>query len=185
MPPQILEATPEKQPDGTIKWTLCHVQGTNKTCGNEPAKYPPVPVNSNGKQPFKITIKGDQTGLGIKYAPDPLWAQWNATKPAEGWPQKPSGPDGGQLIDIKGSGTQELTFRDTNTKQGTITYQLNFVDQTNQPVTPLDPEIKNGGQGFTQDNFLANQSTGTILLLAVLLVVIGGFIGALVGKRFG
>ena len=146
MQAQILEATPTKQ-GNNIKWKLCHQQGSSKACGDQPGNYPPVDVGNSSDVPFKITIIGDTTGLGIKYAPEPLWAQWATTKPAGGWNTKPSGADVDQLVRIEGAGTTELKFRDTNTQQGDIKYQLNFVS-TNQPTTkvdPLDPDIKNGG----------------------------------------
>ena len=39
-----------------------------------------------------------------------------------------------------------LSFVDKNNgKARTLTYQLNFEDSKGRPVTPLDPQIKNGG----------------------------------------
>lgn len=144
MQAQILDATPTKNSDGSIAWTLCHHQGAGKSCGNQPGSYPAVSVDK-ADQPFKITITGDQTDLGIKFASDPMWMQWNAAKTGGSWTTKPTGPDGGQIIGVQGAGTQVLQFRDTNSDEGVITYQLNFVDKNNNKVNPLDPDIRNGG----------------------------------------
>lgn len=144
MQAQNLEATPTLQ-GNKVKWTLCHNKQDSKPCGDAPGNYPKVDVEHNADVPFKITIVGDTTGLGIKYASDPLWAQWGTQKPSGGWSSKPSGNDTDQLVDMNVTNNTVLHFRDTNSKAGDIKYQLNFVDKNGNKVDPLDPDIRNGG----------------------------------------
>lgn len=191
MQAQLLEATPIKQ-GNKINWKLCHDRGGgNKPCGDQPGNYPAVDVENKADVPFKITIVGDTTGLGIKYAPDPIWAQWATTKPAAGWNTKPSGADVDQLVNIQGAGTTVLQFRDTNSKAGDIKYQLNFVSST-QPslkVAPLDPDIRNGGTNIPPPPppppGYGLIDSNTSLVVALLLAFVVGFLVAGLLFRWG
>lgn len=183
-PPEMLEARPTLGDDGQVSWELCYKAppGGQDQCGDSEASYPPVELDAkSGPHMFHVSITNDNTGLGIKFANEPIWIRKD---------DKPTASVVDSQIDnITGAGTTQLNFRDTNSNLDPILlkYRLNFVDQANQEVTPLDPDIKNGGSGHgvTQSNFLADTSSEMIIGLAVLLFLLGGFVGALIAKRAG
>ena len=50
----------------------------------------------------------------------------------------------------------KLTFTDLNEgKECTLIYKLDFVDRKGNPVEPLDPEIKNGGNNRESASLVA------------------------------
>jgi hypothetical protein len=131
--------------NGKVDWNLCYVDPPNpQQCGNTKGTYPDValPANSGNHQfTYKII---DQTGLGIKFANDPLWVKKGS---------QPTGPStDSQIGTPTGWGTPVLNFVDKNTLPSAtdpnpvvLKYQLNFTDQNNNPVTSIDPDITNGG----------------------------------------
>lgn len=144
---QKFEATPTLV-NGQVAWTLCYTNPQPDQCGNSKATYPSVTVpQNNGAQPFQFKIVKDTTGLNIQFSSDPIWVQANS---------KPTGPGvNGQIINLAGNSTKTLTFVDQNTLPSstqpapiTLTYQLNFTDGQGKAVTPIDPDIRNGGKTF-------------------------------------
>lgn len=96
--------------------------------------------------------------------------------------KQPTAPKPKTGIDTKGQ-VKEITFKEdgnqlfldnTNKKGMTLTYTLNFVDSsTGQPVTPIDPELKNGGGGtISYDAYVV---AGAILITAMLTLVFARF----------
>ena len=133
---QVIEVTPASGQGGAIDWTLCY----NQKCGGA-GNYPAVDLAAkSGAHMMIVTIK-DPANLGIGFDPqDPLWIQANS---------KPTGPIVGpnsQISDVTRANKITLVFMDKNKGPGmTLKYQLNFVGADNQKVTPIDPDIRNGG----------------------------------------
>lgn len=144
-----LQAVPRLE-KGQVTWALCYKNSS------------PCPSASSFKaigfahtffahvQNFHIDIVNDQTGLGIVFAPEPppqtndgpLWIQAG--------PKPITAVIDPHISNISGAGTTALKFSDRNGGQPVdLFYQLNFVAtqgaNKGQKVTPIDPEIKNGG----------------------------------------
>ena len=179
------EATPTVQQQGAVKWELCYIRSAvhYPECGDgTPARpYPNVSVPMGaGEQPFQFTIKGD---TGIVFAPDPPQSgpvPPNAPGPIwinkKGQPNKPGTHH--EITDIAvGGGKKVLTFRDINDEAITLKYQLNFVDAQGNPVTPLDPDITNGGKGFI------GAETSLLLAAALIAALIAGAVASVVANR--
>jgi hypothetical protein len=148
MPTQRFEARPTLENNGSVSWTLCHMNPSPPLCGDTKATYPDVTLGRNtGKHTFEFKITNDQTGLGIKFADEPLWIKKGT---------QPTGPGLDPQIETpNGKGTQSLTFVDKNSKPDkndpapiVLKYQLNFVDKDNKKVAEIDPDITNGGTSF-------------------------------------
>ena len=176
--PQQLEARPSLD-SGTnqVTWTLCKKVQGGEECGSTPETYPSIDLGKGtGATPIQVKIAQDNTGLGIRFAPDPLWIQKD-TKPS-------CSVMDSQIEQVAGAGPQ-LTFIDKNSEEILLKYQLNFVDQGGNAVTAIDPDIKNGGGQILapSNNFLADYSSNAVIALAVALVLLGGFVGALIRGR--
>ncbi len=133
------QADPEK---GGIVWSL-----DDK---NPPKHQYKIKLNfGKNAGPQRITVHLiDNTGQGLQFSSDPLWVSENGTCPP------PDGSNSAQIQDVTPAGSV-LTFTDLNEgKECTLIYQLNFVDRNQHPVTPLDPEIKNGGTQFASTNLV-------------------------------
>jgi hypothetical protein len=134
-------------------------------CGTSKATYPDITLpKGSGKHTIIFKITDDQTGLGIKFAGDPLWIKKGS---------QPTGPGIDPQIETPmGMGTSELTFVDKNSKPDkaepgayVLKYQLNFVDKDNKKVTSIDPDIRNGGTTISGDNQTAYMLGGIALVL--------------------
>ena len=96
--------------------------------------------------------------------------------------KQPTAPKPNAGIDTKGE-VKEITFKqdgaqlfldNTNKKIMTLSYTLNFVDSsTGQPVTSIDPELKNGGGGTVSYDVYVIASS--ILISAMLTLVFARF----------
>lgn len=162
------EATPTLE-NGEVVWTLCYTDPKPDRCGSK-ANYPDVDVPKNsGAQPFQFKIVNDKTGLDIKFSSDPIWVQANS---------KPTGPVvDGQIGNIAGKSSKTLTFVDQNSLPSssqptpvTLTYQLNFTDGQGNPVTSIDPDIRNGGKTFFGS--YEGQVAAVVTVIALLLLVL-------------
>ena len=166
---QDFEARPTLDSNGKVSWTLCHMNPNPDDCGNSKATYPDITLpKGSGKHTITFKITGDQTGLDIKFAGDPVWIKKGS---------QPTGPGVDSQIETPiGQGTTVLTFVDKNSKPDkadpgayVLKYQLNFVDKDNKKVTSIDPDIRNGGTTIA-----SNQTTmllagaGLVLLLAAM-----------------
>ena len=165
MPTQNFEARPTLEKDGTVSWTLCHMNPDPDECGSTKDAYPDVFLPKGSKKHnFEFKITNDATGLGLKFANDPLWIKRGS---------QPTGPViDSQIESVSGKATETLKFVDKNSKPDMFNpspvelhYQLNFVDKNNKKVTELDPEITNGGTNFIGDNQTAVLLAGIALLL--------------------
>lgn len=88
-----------------------------------------VPAKQTGD--FSYTIVGVP---GVTFATqNPLWIQSGTAKPAAATIDP-------QISNVSAGGTTTLTFHDSNTTAGTLTYSLHFSNGTQ-----LDPIINNGG----------------------------------------
>ena len=73
--PVFLDATPTRNPDGQIVWTLCNnPPGGPPSCGGPPNYQDVALQQGSGATPFTITIR-DPQNLGVKFAADPMWVQ--------------------------------------------------------------------------------------------------------------
>lgn len=158
------EATPTLQ-NGQVVWKLCYTNPNPDQCGTTNATYPDVTVATGiVNEPFQFKIVNDNTGLDIKFADsNPLWVQQGAKPTGPGVdPQIPQAPGG--------AGTKVLTFVDLNDNQGQIVlkYQLNFTDGKGNPVTPIDPDITNGGKAFAYETSAMVVAIG-VAVMAILL----------------
>ena len=165
---QKFEATPTVV-NGQVVWTLCYTNPNPDQCGDSKATYPDVVVpQNNGDQPFQYKIVNDNTGLNIQFASEnPVWVQANS---------QPTGPGvNSQVHKLAGGGQKTLTFTDKNSLPSstqpaplTLTYQLNFTDGQGNPVTSIDPDIRNGGKTiFGSINNTVAVVAGVIALLLI------------------
>ena len=170
MPTQNFEATPTLNTSGKVSWKLCHTNPNPDVCGVSKSTYPDITLGrGSGKHTIEFAITGDQTGLGIKFASDPLWIKKGS---------QPTGPGvDSQIETLMGNGTTALSFFDKNSKPDqanpapyVLKYQLNFVDKDNKKVTSIDPDIKNGGTTITSYDqaTMLLAGAGLLLLLAAI-----------------
>jgi hypothetical protein len=166
--------------DGAVSWQLCVVKPSSQAAcgdGSQQHPYPDVTVPpGQGTPTFQYKITNDNTGLNIAFQQPPassnigpIWVQ--ATT-------KPTGP----VLDAQiqspngaGSGHTVLTFADQNSNTGTLVlnYQLNFVDQHGNAVTPIDPDITNGGHGvYSAASLLIAAAVVAALVSAVVTLVL-------------
>jgi hypothetical protein len=100
-----------------------------------------------GKAPVDVG-KGDGCNIVIHLVPtpginatfsisDPVWIQEGGACPPQ------SGNNCPDQIDSVSCDSNTLTLHDTNTRQCSIIYQMNF-----DRAPPCDPEIKNGGSNI-------------------------------------
>ena len=170
---QKFEATPTLE-NGQVTWQLCYTnppQPPVPQCGSTKADYPDITlVPNSGAQPFQFKIVNDNTGLNITFAKaNPIWV--GASGP-------PTGPGvNSQVHQVAGGGKKTLTFVDKNSLPSstqpapvTLTYQLNFVDKQGNPVTSIDPDIRNGGKTFFGS--YEGQVAAVVTVIALLLLVL-------------
>jgi hypothetical protein len=168
-----INATPTLT-NGQITWTMCDANGK---C-SAPGSYPAVDLGHHffpSTTHFNISITNDQTGMGIVFAPapppqtndGPLWVQAGS---------KPTAATVDPHIDnVNGAGTTTLKFTDHNKGSAVdLYYRLNFVDSKGQKVSPIDPEIKNGGStiGFSTEAFVV----AAVVLIALITVAYRTFL---------
>lgn len=179
------EVTPTLK-NGKVDWEMCRVEGgQKKDCGKSNGTYPNVVLDAGkGAYNFKVSITGDQTGLGIKFANDGL-----AIKKGE-----PVGPGVQKQIGApNGNGTKVLTFVDNNSMPNkdhpnpvVITYGLNFTDQNGNAVTAIDPDITNGGTNFIEAGGGGGHFAGSYAdyLMPAFIGLVAGIILTLLVQRF-
>ena len=169
-----LQAIPTKDPSGTIQWKLCDANNPTDcgALGNNPVTSLKKSFFAKTYK-FEITITNDQTGMGLKFAPNssptsndgPLWVQAG---------QKPTTAMlDSHIPSVTGAGTTKLEFLDKNKGNPVdLIYVLNFVDGQGQKVTAIDPEIKNGGSTIGLElsalNLVFALVVGTALILGAI-----------------
>ena len=162
---------PQADPtSGAIQWTMVH-DGYVGQGGNYPAVDMP---NGNQNDNIVFTIV-DINKLGVSFdptvvdngtKPKALNAIWIATPSGA---QKKAGAYPAQIDSVKlQNGNSQLIVGDKNSDDSVMTYQLNFV-RAGQPVTSIDPEIRNGGGNKAQ--FFSVETVAVVLGLAVLALV--------------
>lgn len=181
---EIVTVTPSGSSDN-VQWTLCH----NTKCGGTAlgTAYPQIDIPQNAKNALVIFSIEGENEITFRQATDPYDAsEAFYVEPGKGKNPGKGVKSDGQFENVTLANGKTLVFNDTNSKDIWLSYKLHF-QQDGQPVNSIDPDIKNGGSGHgvTQGNFLADQSSGVIIALAVLLFLLGGFVGALIAKRAG
>jgi hypothetical protein len=132
-------------------------------------------AKNSGAHVITFTIVNNNTGRDITFGPDPMWVQMGSQKPAA---KPPVGADQGQIgaWKVLDNGHQ-LVVVDWNDVPGQLHYKLNFAGY---PST--DPIIENGGgikPSYT--NYLAEY--GTLILVAAVSLLVGGFLHKLLFAR--
>ena len=167
--------TPAMQNE-SIQWTMSY----DGKVGSSPSTYPVIDLKAKEGHKLTYTIVNPeglsinfdqskvQTGSG-KSIDNVLWIQANS---------KPSQPVlSDQIKSVKFNSSTELVIKDKNSGAPvTLVYRINFVDAANPgtTVTPLDPDLKNGGG-----------NTSLVQNVAVVLAVVGVvLIAGLLFRRF-
>ena len=165
-----IQLTPEKQDNGAIEWTMDYLGGK----GNSPSTYPVIKLTPN--EGHKLTFKiANPAGLSINFDPsmvpvgtnkihNAFWIQQN-TKP-------PQAALDGQIKWVKVKPTEMIVKDDNSGSAMVLMYQINFVDTDNPTakVTPLDPEIRNGGGHNIFPTAAAIAATVTLVVIAALVL---------------
>jgi hypothetical protein len=168
---EYISLIPTRDQNNAIQWTMIHdgkvAQGAN---------YPDVDLEKgSGNSTITFTII-DLNRTGIKFDPELVDGTSNPKAINAIWitegsnTEKVAGPYPSQIDKVQlQSKATELVVGDKNSAEGVFTYQLNFVNpaNTNESVTPIDPEIRNGGTGRT---FTSMDAVAAVLGLAVLLL---------------
>jgi len=163
-----IQLKPEKKDDGAIEWTMNYLGGN----GNSPSTYPVIKLAP--KEGHKLTFKiANPAGLSINFDPsmvpvgtdkihNAFWIQQN-TKP-------PKAALDGQIKWVKVKPTEMIVKDDNSGSPIVLMYQINFVDTDNPTVkvTPLDPEIRNGGGHNIFPTAAAIALTVTLVIIAAL-----------------
>jgi hypothetical protein len=160
---------PQSAEGGAILWTMVH-GGEVAQGGN----YPAVDMPKGNISDNVIFTIVDVNKLGVTFDPKVVD---NGSKPkalnaiwiAEGsGSPKAAGPYPGQIDSVKlQKAATQLIVGDKNSDDTVFTYQLNFV-RGGQPVTSIDPEIRNGGGSKAQ--FFSLETVAVVLSLAVLVL---------------
>lgn len=145
-----------------IEWTMIH-DGHTGTEGN----FPPVDLpKDTGAHLITFTIDNPE-GMDIEFSNDPIWIQQGEFCPTT------RVVDGKQIKSKTKLNSTQLVIKDINKgKQQILTYLLNFVDgnDSSHQVTPLDPQIKNGGGTGPGQGFVVEARQGFI---AVGILIVG------------
>lgn len=150
MKDEYVSLIPTRDAANSIQWTMIYGSHIGQGGG-----YPDIDLTQGGGN-YKITYTiFDVNGLGIKFDPTVVDNSappkaLNAIWIAEGsGSQKRAGAYPDQISQVQlQKGASQLVVTDKNSDAVVLTYQLNFLDGANKPVTPIDPEIRNGGSGF-------------------------------------
>ena len=167
---QYVYLVPQRDAQNVISWFWLY-NGQSGPASN----FPVIEAKKNGgAHDIYFTVFDPQNA--IKFAgydgPNPAQAIGIAVKPATGQKPKSGIVTGGEIKNVSyDQDGAQLLLDNTNKKDVTLVYTLNFVDSSNnnQPVTAIDPELKNGGGG-----------TGADTLTTVSLVIAGVLLGALI-----
>lgn len=178
--------------NGVVGWELCVVKPTDQAaCGNGSKEhpYPDVVVpKDHGAATFQFKITSGITSPDVTFKQPPA-----SSKIGPIWVQagtKPTAPvlDGQiQSANGAGNGHKVLTFSDKNDNSGgplSLKYQLNFVDQHGNAVTPIDPDITNGGHSFfTPTSILITAAVVAALVSALITLVLAPMVARRAIKR--
>lgn len=167
MQAQFFDATPSKDANGQISWSLCQ---SGSACGSA-GHYPPV-VIGKGDPAAEVTISiNDPNHLGVVYAQNPMWVQPGANN----CPQQQMFNSSGQIPGVTRVSDTQIKFTDLNTKPVDLTYSLQFVG-----APALDPDIKNGGTNLFDPTTLLIQGA---VVAAVVSLVISAIVARIVAIR--
>lgn len=178
----IITAIPHQAADGTVAWELC-VNGICGGPGHAPANaYPLITVPAKTHNPLFVVNIDDPTH-SITFASDASnpYSGANAVGFAvgQGHHHASGNNSGGEISNITLASGTTLVFNNANAGHGWLSYVLNF-QRNGQPVTSIDPDIKNGGGGNSfsfLSVFSTPQSAAIAIAAAVILVILGVLIG--------
>lgn len=173
---------------GSLDWYLCH-DGTCGGPGHPTVKAYPVVTVDNGVMDTLFVVNIAEPSKGITFAntsSDPHNGD-DAIYVTPGSGQHPGQGNNshGQIHNITLATPTTLAFNDKNSWKGTLSYALNF-QRGGQPVTSIDPDIRNGGGGGGNVTLSQLADAFTYLAIgAVVIALIAGAVGGFVGKKFG
>jgi hypothetical protein len=178
--PREITVQPTAIPTG-VKWELCDVAAN--ACGGS-GDYPQIilPAKS-GPYDFTVTIKNPIRG--IRFAPvanDPtsadaaLWVMLGQGQ----HPHQHGNGSNGQIQNPTLTSATTLKFTDSNSNPSAmwLSYRLNFVDNQNHTVQPIDPDIKNGGTNLFNPTAVLLTAAGVAALVSIILSAIIATIAA-------
>ncbi|MCL6730832.1 hypothetical protein [Sphingomonas hankyongi] len=165
---EVMTATPTMGTDG-IEWKLCNVSKNACGSGKPQDPYPAIDLGPNTGPQDVIFVINDPAHLGIKFATNAFWMM-----PGKGkHPTNPSVDSNNQITGVLQPSPSVLIVSDKNNgNQQWFSYRLNFVDNANNTVNPIDPDWKNGGGGGTHAMSNPLATAGLLLSLASLLAIL-------------
>lgn len=144
-----------------------------------PASTFPVIEAKKGSGGHDIYFTVFDPQKAIKFAgydgPNPAQAIGIAVAPVTGPKPKSGIVTNGEVKNVTyGNDGAQLLLDNANKKDVTLVYTLNFVDSSNnnQPVTSIDPELKNGGGGTVSDALSTVSVVAAGFLLGALISVL-------------
>jgi hypothetical protein len=127
-------------------------------------------VNFPKNKSYDVTIDLiDNTNLGLEFDhSDPMWVQEGGNCPPASGINTNEIPKGSLGFPKKSGGGGDdyakLQFKNTNQKQCTLIYQLNFIDSDGNPADPqFDPEFRNGGTGGRTSSTIVAAVAGALI----------------------
>jgi len=169
-------ATPSMEANGQIAWSYCQTDGA---CGTAAGHFPPIslPQQQNGAPATPVTITIAPNNLGITFAPghDAMWLQQGAGNCPQSQVWDPGTPP--QITGFARVSNTQIKFNDVNSKVADLTYRLNFVNTNQQAVTPIDPDIKNGGT-----NLWGGVNTTQLLIASAVVALVVSLIVSLISS---
>lgn len=168
MKDEYVSLIPAKDANNAIQWTMIHGSHIGQGGG-----YPDIDLSPGGGNYKIIYTIFDVNNLGIKF--DPTVVNNNSQPKALNaiWISEGSGsekkagayPEQISQVQLQKAASQ-LVVTDKNSDAVVLNYKLNFLDGANHTVTPIDPEIRNGGSSFY--NYFDSGTVALLLGAAVL-----------------
>jgi hypothetical protein len=166
---EVMTATPSMGPDG-VTWRLCNVSTNACGSGTPQDPYPVVDLGAKTGPHDVIFVVNDPAKLGIKFATNGFWME-----PGKGkHPTNPTINSNNQITGTLQPSPSVLIVSDKNDNSTPmwLSYRLNFVDNANNTVNPIDPDWHNGGggSGISSTLAVATLAIGVATLVVILFV---------------
>ena len=187
MPLKVITAHPVET-SGTLSWYLCH-DGYCGGPGNPDNKHYPVVTLEPGARNtmFVVNIEDPTNAFGFSNTSTNPHNGDDAIYLTPGSGQHPGQGNNshGQIHNVTLATPKTLVFNNKNSWKGTLSYALNF-QKNGQPVTSIDPDIRNGGGGGGNEGLMLSASATTLVIgAAVAIALIAGLVSGLFVKKLG